>query len=135
MNSGPGFAYKVDAVVRVCLWSRSLVERQGGRMVTKIAKQREDEYFARTEFDRCKKLAEERAAKLKQKELDELKRLHWMRCPKDGLELIEIELRGVRVDKCSHCGGIYLDNGELEKIVETRSGAEGFVSHILKVFR
>ena len=104
-------------------------------MVTKIAKQREDEYFARTEFDRCKKLAEERAAKLKQKELDELKRLHWMRCPKDGLELIEVELKGVRVDKCSHCGGIYLDNGELEKIVGSAPGSEGFVSHILKVFR
>jgi len=135
LNSGPGFAYKVDAVVRVCLSSRSLAGSQGGRMVTKIAKQREDEYFARTEFDRCKKLAEERAAKLKQKELDELKRLHWMRCPKDGMELIEIELKGVRVDKCSHCGGIYLDNGELEKIVQSTPASEGFVSHILKVFR
>ena len=100
----------------------------------KIAKQREDEYIARTEFHRCKKLAEERAARLKKKELDELKQLHWMRCPKDGLELIEVELGDIRVDKCSHCGGIYLDNGELEKIVGTKSESTGFMSRIFKVF-
>jgi len=103
-------------------------------MDAKTRKQREDEYFARTEFERCKKLAEERAAKLKQKELDELKKLHWMRCPKDGLELIEVEMAGVRVDKCSHCGGIYLDNGELEKIVGTKSESAGFMSRVFKVF-
>jgi len=102
----------------------------------KIAKQREDEYIARTEFQRCKKLAAERAARLKQQELEELKLRHWMRCPKDGMELIEIDYMGVRVDKCSHCGGIYLDAGELEKLFEANAETEqGVMSRILGVFR
>ncbi len=102
----------------------------------KIAKQREDEYIARTEFQRCKKLAEEKAARLKQQELEELKRLHWMRCPKDGMELIEIDHRGICVDKCSHCGGIYLDSGELDKLFKANAGTEqGVMARILGVFR
>lgn len=101
----------------------------------KIARQREAEYIARVEFERNKKLAEERAALLKQQELDELKQLHWMRCPKDGMELIEIEYMGVHIDKCSHCGGIYLDAGELEKILEANTKDEGVLSRFLGVFR
>ena len=101
----------------------------------KIARQREAEYIARMEFDRNKKLAEERAAQLKQQELEELKRIHWMRCPKDGMELIEVEYAGVHIDKCSHCGGIYLDAGELEKILEANTKEEGILSSFFSVFR
>jgi uncharacterized protein len=101
----------------------------------KIARQREAEYITRMEFERHKKLAEERAAQLKQQELDELKRLHWMRCPKDGMELVEVEHAGVHIDKCSHCGGIYLDAGELDKIMEANAKEEGVLSRFLGVFR
>jgi uncharacterized protein len=39
-----------------------------------------------------------------------------MKCPKCGMELIEIDYRGIRVDKCSECEGVWLDAGELEGI-------------------
>jgi hypothetical protein len=39
-----------------------------------------------------------------------------MRCPKCGMELIEIDYRGIKVDRCSECLGIWLDAGELESI-------------------
>ena len=42
-------------------------------MDLKIAKNREDEYFARQEFERRQKIAEEQAAHMKKKELEELK--------------------------------------------------------------
>ncbi len=32
------------------------------------------------------------------------------------MELIEIDYKGIRVDKCSSCEGIWLDAGELETI-------------------
>ena len=39
-----------------------------------------------------------------------------MRCAKYGMELIEIDYKGVKVDKCSECEGIWLDAGEFEVI-------------------
>jgi Zn-finger nucleic acid-binding protein len=39
-----------------------------------------------------------------------------MRCPKCGMELIEINYKGIKVDKCSGCEGLWLDAGELEAI-------------------
>ena len=32
------------------------------------------------------------------------------------MELIEIDYRGIKVDKCSECEGVWLDAGELEAI-------------------
>jgi hypothetical protein len=55
-------------------------------------------------------------SELSARERDELRALHWMRCPKCGTELVEIKFRGVKVDKCFGCGGVYLDDGELEQL-------------------
>ncbi len=63
-----------------------------------------------------KKLEEEKHRKLKEEDKKRLKELHYMKCPKCGMELIEIDYKGIRVDKCSSCEGIWLDAGELETI-------------------
>ena len=39
-----------------------------------------------------------------------------MHCPKCGMQLIEINYKGIAVDKCSSCEGIWLDAGELEAL-------------------
>jgi Zn-finger nucleic acid-binding protein len=39
-----------------------------------------------------------------------------MHCPKCGMQLIEINYKGIAVDKCSSCEGIWLDAGELEAV-------------------
>lgn len=98
--------------------------------INPLSRTREDEYFARQEFERRKKIAEEHAAHLKKKELEALKKEHWMRCPKDGLELIEIEYHGIKIDKCSHCGGIYLDAGELEGLLEASKEQRGLLRKV-----
>jgi hypothetical protein len=77
---------------------------------------KEDEHFARIEFERRKKLEEEKHKKLKEEEKKRLQELHYMRCPKCGMELIEIDYKGIAVDKCSECEGIWLDAGELEAV-------------------
>jgi len=78
--------------------------------------EREEEYFARIEFDKRKKLEEEKHGKLKEEDKKGLKELHYMKCPKCGMELIEIDYKGIKVDKCSECEGVWLDAGELEVI-------------------
>jgi hypothetical protein len=63
-----------------------------------------------------RKLEEEKHRKLGEEEKKKLKELHFMRCPKCGMELIEIFYNGVHTDKCSECGGIWLDAGEFETL-------------------
>jgi uncharacterized protein len=58
----------------------------------------------------------QRFAELDPKERAELRKLHFMHCPKCGVEIEEITFRGVRIDKCFGCGGVWLDDGELEEL-------------------
>ena len=78
--------------------------------------EKEEEYFARMEFERRKKIEEEKHGKLAEEEKKRLKGLHFMRCPKCGMELIEIDYRSIKIDKCSECEGIWLDAGEFETV-------------------
>jgi acetyl-CoA carboxylase beta subunit len=79
--------------------------------------EKEEEYFKRQELAKIKKMREEAARKMEREELERMKELHWMRCPKCGMALEEIEYRGVMVDVCLSCGGMFLDKGEVEKII------------------
>ena len=84
-------------------------------MVSKPS-EREEEYFERIEFDKRKKMEGEKHRKLKEEDKKRLKELHYMKCPKCGMELIEIDYKGIKVDKCSECEGVWLDDRELEAI-------------------
>lgn len=100
-------------------------------MVDKPSKP-EDEYF--------KKLDEEKKRKLREKiekEKEEMrkkyeKEAHWMKCPKCGSDLKEVVYRGVLVDKCTSCEGIWLDRGEIEILAGEGSG---FVNSLLNFLR
>ena len=41
-----------------------------------------------------------------------------MKCPIDGSELQMTERRGIEIDYCPQCRGIWLDRGELDKMIE-----------------
>ena len=43
-------------------------------------------------------------------------------CPIDGAALVMSERQGIEIDYCPTCRGVWLDRGELDKIIE-RSGA------------
>jgi uncharacterized protein len=47
--------------------------------------EREEEYFARMEFERKKKSEEEKQRKIAEGEKKKLKELHYMKCPKCGM--------------------------------------------------
>lgn len=41
-----------------------------------------------------------------------------MKCPVDGNELLMSERNGIEIDYCPQCRGVWLDRGELDKIIE-----------------
>ena len=45
-----------------------------------------------------------------------------MQCPIDGTQLVMTDRSGVEIDYCPQCRGVWLDRGELDKIIE-RSAA------------
>ena len=94
----------------------------------------EDEYFARQELERRKKWAQEQAGKMAVEQKEQLKQLHWMKCPKCGMDLKEIEIHGVKVDQCASCGGVFLDAGEMEQIESHEQGG-GVMGRIFSMFR
>ena len=83
---------------------------------------KEDAYFIRQDFERRKKKEEEKLEQLNAEEKAKLKEQHFMHCPKCGHNLIEIDYKGIAVDKCSHCDGVWLDAGELEQISHLEKG-------------
>ncbi|MEM7722459.1 MAG: zf-TFIIB domain-containing protein [Pseudomonadota bacterium] len=41
-----------------------------------------------------------------------------MQCPVDGTTLVMSDRQGVEIDYCPQCRGVWLDRGELDKIIE-----------------
>jgi Zn-finger nucleic acid-binding protein len=41
-----------------------------------------------------------------------------MDCPIDGTQLTMSERQGIEIDYCPKCRGVWLDRGELDKIIE-----------------
>jgi Zn-finger nucleic acid-binding protein len=41
-----------------------------------------------------------------------------MSCPVDGATLVMSDWQGIEIDYCPTCRGIWLDRGELDKIIE-----------------
>ena len=51
-----------------------------------------------------------------------------MQCPTDGTTLVMSERSGIEIDYCPQCRGVWLDRGELDKIIE-RSYAPASGTH------
>ena len=48
-----------------------------------------------------------------------------MQCPVDGTQLVMTERSGVEIDYCPQCRGVWLDRGELDKIIDRGAGRPG----------
>jgi Zn-finger nucleic acid-binding protein len=81
-------------------------------MSTDKPSRNEDEYFAQqnAELLRQQRSLAEAAA------LEAERKSHYMKCPKDGYDLTSSHYHGVQIESCPHCGGIWLDAGELDVI-------------------
>ena len=54
-------------------------------------------------------------------------------CPKCGAGLEELTHEGVTIDRCPACGGVYLDKGELERVMAKREPG-GFFQRLGALF-
>jgi len=48
-----------------------------------------------------------------------------MQCPNDGTVLVMSERSGIEIDYCPTCRGVWLDRGELDKIIERAANEQG----------
>ena len=103
-------------------------------MTTKKPSDTEDEYFAKEEANRLHALAVEKQKQTAAEEAERLKKAHWMHCPKCGFNLDTISFHGVQIDRCFHCGGTWLDHGELEQLVGKKDSG-GVLKSIVSLFR
>jgi hypothetical protein len=82
----------------------------------------EEQYFAKVEDEKIKAQANEAAHARTAAQAEELRKAHWMRCPKCGNELVERRFRTVTVDQCGWCGGVYVDRAEFAAIAGREDG-------------
>lgn len=87
------------------------------------AKRQEEKFFLEREKKLLDEMRKKREAKIKaleesegKKQREELKKLHWMCCPKCGHAMKTQVLQDLEIDMCTSCEGIFLDRGELETI-------------------
>ena len=94
---------------------------------------KEQEFFQKQELELIRVAREKAAKEAEESEKTRLKELHYMRCPKCGQHLEEIHLRGVEIDKCFSCGGIWFDEGELDMVTQdARDSLIGKIRNVLK---
>jgi ssDNA-binding Zn-finger/Zn-ribbon topoisomerase 1 len=84
----------------------------------------EDEYFVKQDAE----LIKEQRARLDAERARAERRSHYMKCPKCGADLVEVEFQHIKLDRCTECHGIWLDKGEMEMLEHVdQSNIRGFV--------
>ena len=93
----------------------------------------EDEYFVQQNAELLKKQREKAEAAAREVE----RKSHYMKCPKDGYDLASSEYHGVQIETCGHCGGMWLDAGEVDLIAHEERPAllTRVLSDALSTFR
>ncbi|HVP68313.1 MAG TPA: zf-TFIIB domain-containing protein [Anaeromyxobacteraceae bacterium] len=103
---------------------------------TQKPSQTEDEYFMKEEAERKRKLALQVKRETSEAEAKRLRELHHNHCPSCGQKMQELALRGVPVDVCFACQGIFLSHGELKQFQDQiAAGKRGVVAAILNWFK
>lgn len=82
--------------------------------------EKEEDYFLKKDAELIRQLREKYDAERRALEHKQRRESHWMRCPKCGAEMREIELNRVKLDECPECKGVFCDAGELEILMKIR---------------
>jgi uncharacterized protein len=104
-------------------------------MITTRANAAEEEYFRRQEAEHRRENDVDslrQTARDERAEDDRLEAARLRRCPQCKTALQSRTLRGVKLDQCSSCHGIWLDAGQLEQLSKKRLG---FVAKLLATWR
>lgn len=92
---------------------------------------REDEFFMKLDAERIEKMRADLDKSRKEEAKKGRKETHWMKCPKCGADLEEINYENVMIDTCTECKGLWLDHGELELLAKGEAHVtKGFLSKL-----
>jgi hypothetical protein len=92
----------------------------------------EDDYFAKEDAEKKRKLALNVQKVMAADEARRLKELHRGHCPNCGQSMHEVKLRGVMVDICFACNGIFLEAHEVQAFQsQIDDGRRGVVAAFL----
>jgi phage FluMu protein Com len=101
-----------------------------GDKLRKKEKADEDAYFAKRDKELTKKLQD----RVEADDEEKTRKLAHMRCPKCGDTLVAQEREGITADSCPSCKGVWLDQGELERVVE-HDRKTGWITRYLELIR
>ena len=96
-----------------------------GDKLREVERAREDQFFKQRDQELIGKIREK---KLEESEAQSRTAAHG-RCPKCGAQLQRRSHLEVEVDECPSCGGLWLDQGELEEIARREN--EGWLGRLL----
>ena len=97
----------------------------------------EDEYFVREDAEKIKRLNERMRQEALERRERAIKELCYMRCPGCGRMLEEVIFRGLKIGRCNHCKGVWLDEGKLENLARhgVGIGEKTIIREIIDLFR
>ena len=94
----------------------------------------EAEYFARLEVERRKHALAAQERRAAEEERQRLLAVAQHHCPKCAAPLVTLHHRGVEIEQCSHCQGVWLDRGELEQVLTGGEPAQGFFGSLKRLW-
>ena len=74
----------------------------------------EDEYFARRDAE----LLRQQRETARKSAVEAEHKLHYMKCPKCGYDLITGDWDGFKIEQCTHCHGVWADAAVVEAILK-----------------
>ena len=83
-----------------------------GEKLRQKEKAEEDRFFAEHDKALLEKLRKQKSGD----DLEQVRELARMRCPKDGDRLATVDEHGVKIEECPTCHGMWIDAGELETL-------------------
>lgn len=100
----------------------------------KLGYSAEEEYFFKKNKELIEKMRKEGDAHRAAQASQGRKNIHWMKCPKCGSDLQEVEHLGIKIDRCGQCSGIFFDKGELDILLQAQE-PKGFLGGFRKIFK
>jgi hypothetical protein len=101
----------------------------------RIRRQREYGWFRGHEAEMIEEAREKRRAerqRLENEETEQLRKLHWKKCPNCGHDMKDQVIEEVHTDACTYCQGIFFRRGELETLLMRHAEHQrGFFRNLL----
>ena len=95
----------------------------------------EEEYFAREDAERLRKLHADEQTALQQSQKDALRSLHAGRCSGCGAQLVPEQVSGIVVQHCPACGGAFLDKRAWDTLHAQHGEPHSVMGSVLNWFK